>query len=83
MAKFDKVEVRPLKRVFMNGRMIGPNDPVKTYVFTGDELPPNTLLADAPVPAEPKLMAVDTRPADARLAAKRKAQGITGTADME
>jgi hypothetical protein len=81
--KFDGVEVRPLKRAFIGNRMIGPDEQVKTYKFTGDELPANTILADEPVPPEPKLTSADTRPADARAAVKKKAQGITGSADME
>jgi hypothetical protein len=83
-AKFENVEVRPLKRVFIDGRMVGPQDKLNTYRFTGDELPANTILADEPVPIAPKpAVSADTRPADARLAVKRKAQGITGSADME
>jgi hypothetical protein len=81
--KFEDVEVRPLKRVFMNGRMIGPMETAKTYRFTGDELPANTILADEPVPPEPPVTSADTKPADARAAMRKKAKGITGSADME
>lgn len=80
--KFQNVEVRPLKRAFVNGRMIGPGEKLLTYMFTGDELPAHTILATEPVPVEPVRTKADMKPDDARAAVKKKAQGIH-QADME
>ena len=77
--KFDNVLVRPSVRMFINNRMIGPNDAVKTFHFTGDVLPKNTELAEAPVePVKKAPLNGDTKPADAKAAVKAKAAGITG-----